>query len=121
MTMRSRLTFAVVVCAGLLLSAAVAQDRKPESQLRTVRGQVLDRDENPRPSGVVYLKNLKTSAVKTYIADDGAQYRFSGLDPNTDYEVHAEYEGMMSGKRRISSFDTRKDIVANLKLDKKKE
>jgi hypothetical protein len=69
----------------------------------------------------VYLKNLKSQTVKTYIADENGQYRFSGLDPNTDYEIHAEYQSAASSKRRISSFDSRKEIVINLKLDKSKE
>ena len=68
----------------------------------------------------MYLKNLKSQAVKTYIADDSGRYRFSGLDPNVDYEIHAEKDGAKSQTRTVSSFDSRKDIVINLKIDKKK-
>src|SRR6266851_5456965 len=46
-------------------------------------------------------------------------YRFSGLDPNIDYEIHAEREGLTSATRSISSFDTRKDVSMTLKLDRK--
>lgn len=104
----------ILLVAGL----AAAQDKK--ESLRTVRGEVLDRQDNPIPSGVVYLKNLRTLTVKTYIADDGGRYRFSGLDPNVDYEIHAESGDSTSAKRTISNFDSRKDIVINLKVDKKK-
>ena len=101
---------------------AVTQDKqdKKDSQLRTVHGSVLDKSENPVPSSVVYLMNLRTQAVKTYIADDAAIYRFSGLDPNVDYEIHAEHDDLISPTRTVSSFDSRRDIELTLKLTRKK-
>jgi hypothetical protein len=92
-----------------------------QSELRTVRGAVLDKAENPVASAVVYLKNVRTLAVKTYISDRSGEYRFSGLDPNVDYEVHAETESLTSNTRTVSNFDSRKDIVISLKLDKEKK
>jgi len=94
--------------------------KKAEAQLKTLHGSVIDKDENPVPSSVVYLKNVKSQAVKTYIADEAGNYRFSGLDPNADYEIHAEKEGATSTTRSVSSFDSKKDLVVNLKIDKKK-
>jgi hypothetical protein len=115
------LQWAVVVALGLaFLRPAVAQDKKGDAELRTIRGSVLDKDDNPKPSGVVYLLNTKTQAVKTYIADDMGIYRFSGLDPNVDYEVHAESGDMSSATRTISSFDSRRDVELVLKLTHKK-
>jgi len=107
---------AVFLFALLALPAGARQ-----SELRTVRGAVLDKAENPVVSAVVYLKNVRTLAVKTYISDRSGEYRFSGLDPNVDYEVHAENENMTSNTRTVSSFDGRKDIVISLKLDKEKK
>ena len=101
-------------------SAQTKDQKRAEAQLRTVHGSVLDKAENPVPSSVVYLKNLKTQAVKTYIADDTAHYRFSGLDPNVDYEIHAEHADATSPTRTISSYDTRRDIELTLKLSRKK-
>ncbi len=93
-----------------------AQDQKGDLQLRTIRGTVVDKNENPDPASVVYLLNVKTQSVKTYIADDAGMYRFSGLDPNMDYEVHAEHGNMTSATRTVSSFDSRRDIEVVLKL-----
>jgi hypothetical protein len=92
-----------------------------QSELRTVHGVVLDKAENPISSAVVYLKNVRTLAVRTYISDRSGDYRFSGLDPNVDYELHAETENLTSNTRTLSSFDSRKDIVISLKLDKEKK
>jgi hypothetical protein len=100
---------------------AVAQDKKREAQLRTVRGVVLDKTDSPVASSVVFLKNTRTNSVRSSYTDETGSYRFSGLDPNTDYELHAEKEGTKSQTRTVSSFDSRKDIVLNLKMDKKKD
>jgi len=100
--------------------AQANQDKKAETELRTIHGAVLDKDENPAPSSIVYLLNRKTQAVRTYIADGAGKYRFSGLDPNADYEVHAEQGDMVSGTRTISSFDSRRDMDLSFKLTHKK-
>lgn len=120
--MNSRLR---VLCVGLgfLLTATMAvaqQDAKHEASLKSVRGVVSDKSETPIAAGVVFLKNTRSNAVRSYISDDTGNYRFSGLDPNADYEIHAEKDGAKSQTRTISSFDSKKEIVVNLKIDKKK-
>jgi hypothetical protein len=119
---RSKFQLAVVIALAVLCAIpAVAQDnKKSDAQLRTIRGTVLKKDESPQPSGIVYLLNTKTQAIKTYIADDEGNYRFSGLDPNVDYEVHAEMGDLTSGTRTVSSFDSRRDVEIPLKLSRKK-
>jgi len=106
--------------AACVVRPAVAQDKKGDTELRTVHGSAVDKDDNPVPSSVIYLFNVRTQAVITRIADDSGNYRFSGLDPNVDYEVHAEHDDMTSATRTISSFDSRRDIEIILKLSHKK-
>lgn len=110
----------LIAAIALLATAATAQDKKREAQLRTVRGVVTDKSENPLNGGVVFLKNMRTNSVRSSYTDDTGSYRFSGLDPNADYELHAEKDNEKSTTRTVSSFDSRKDIVLNLKVDKKK-
>lgn len=105
---------------ALLATAATAQDKKREAQLRTVRGVVTDKADSPLNGSVVFLKNMRTNSVRSSYTDDTGSYRFSGLDPNADYELHAEKDNQKSTTRTVSSFDSRKDIVLNLKVDKKK-
>jgi hypothetical protein len=104
----------------LIATGGVAQDGKREAPLRTVRGVVADKSDSPLSGSVVFLKNVRTNSVRSSYTDDTGSYRFSGLDPNADYELHAEKEGAKSATRTVSSFDNRKDIVLNLKIDKKK-
>ena len=80
---------------------------------------VSDKSDNPLPNSVVFLKNLRTNAVRSNFADSEGNYRFSGLDPNADYEVHAEFEGAKSPVRGVTSLDNRKEMVINLKVDRK--
>src|ERR1700756_5808103 len=111
--MRRHICLLLVVAAlTLCVQMAKAQDAKHETQLRTVRGVVVDKSsESPVPSAVVFLKNTRTNAVRSYIADEEGNYRFSGLDPNVDYEIHAEKDGAKSGTRTVSGFDNKKEII----------
>jgi hypothetical protein len=124
-TRRAFQIYGVALLAATVVFPARAQEqtkeqKRAEAQLRVLHGSVIDKDEDPVASSVVYLKNLKSQAVKTYIADESGNYRFSGLDPNVDYEIHAEHDGLTSPVRTISSFDSRRDIEVTLKLSRKK-
>jgi hypothetical protein len=118
-----------VIAASLLLLAAwptlsvrarQTQEVQERSQLRTVHGSVLDQHNNPIADGIVYLRNKKTNTVRTYISESNGAYRFSGLDPNVDFEIHAEYKNKKSSRHTISSFDDRRDLEINLMIDTKK-
>ena len=113
---RRPLHAALVITLGLAVALSAAQAQKGEPELRTIHGSVVDKSENPVPASVVYLLNVKTQAVKSYFADEAGNYRFSGLDPNADYEVHAEHGDLASSTRTVSSFDSRRDIEVVLKL-----
>ena len=112
-----------LLLAVLLAITAAATPQKPKKglQLRIVHGQVSDRDGNATATAVVYLKNLRTQNVQSRITDNSGNYRFSGIDPNADYEIHAEKETMKSATRSVSSLDSRNDININLKLDRKRD
>lgn len=117
-----RVVVAAVLPSLVLLFACglFAQNSKRDTQLKTVRGVVSDKSDNPVASAIVFLKNVRTNQVRSYISDNEGKYRFSGLDPNSDYEAHAEKNGMKSQTHSVSSFDNRMDIVLNLKLEHKK-
>jgi len=104
----------------LLNGLAVAQGAKKDLQLRTVKGTVSDKDEKPLQNAVVFLKNLRTNTVISHFSDEEGSYRFTGLDPNADYEVFAELGELKSASRTVSTLDSRKEIVLNLKVDRKK-
>ena len=120
--MNLRKMIGLVALGALAATVLLAQERPKgkESELRTVRGTVVDKAESPVETAVVYLKNVHTQDIITHLSDSDGTFRFSGLDLNIDYEIHAEREGMTSATRSISNFDTRKEFVLTLKLDRKK-
>jgi len=112
-----------VFALGLLLAlpcvpgAASAQAEQRGTAQRVVSGKVVDKGDAPLKGSVVYLKDDKTLAVKSFIADDGGTFRFGQLSQNEDYELWAEFNGKKSNTRTISSFDNKNEFVMNLKID----
>jgi hypothetical protein len=110
----------IVTVGGMLLAMAAAQQNKVDknsSQLRSLTGTVLGKEDAPLPNAIVYLKNTKTLAVRTYIANTGGEFQFNALSPNVDYELFAEYEGKKSDTKTVSSFDSRSKVHMNLHID----
>lgn len=123
MNLRRMLSLVALVTAVATVTVLFAQEKPKdkESELRTVRGTVVDKQENPVDTAVVYLKNAHTQDIITHLSDPDGTFRFSGLDLNVDYEIHAEKQGMTSSTHSISNFDTRKEFVVTLKLDRNKK
>ena len=89
---------------------------KERNAPKNLTGQVVDKDGTGIREAIVYLKDKKTLEMKTHISDEKGAYRFTGLDPNEDYEVHAESKGAASSKRTVSAFDDRKEVYLVLEL-----
>lgn len=105
---------ALVCCLGATAPVTFAQG----NPARVVQGHVVDSSDKPLNGATVYLKDEHTLSVKSYIANDGGQYRFGQLSQNSDYQLWAESNGKKSGTKNISSFDTRKTFDITLKVDK---
>ncbi len=121
--MKKVLGFVLLLALALPVSAFTANasgsfaDDKSKDGSRSLVGFVFDKNDKPLPNAVVYLKNTKTLAVKTFIAENDSSYRFHGLSPNVDYEVWAEFQGRKSDTKTLSSFDTRPNARINLKVN----
>jgi hypothetical protein len=127
----SRGMFVSAFAAALLALAIVAGSAVPASGQaqfpapkkdkernapKNLTGQVVNKDGIGVREAIVYLKDKKTLEMKTHISDEKGAYRFTGLDPNEDYEVRAESKGASSTKRTVSSFDDRKEVYLVLEL-----
>jgi carboxypeptidase family protein len=105
-----------LVVIGALAAPVSAQRRAPGGQ-RTVTGHVYGNNDAPLEKAIVYIKNTKSLAVKTYITERDGTYRFTGLTQNVDYDVYADYNGKHSSTRTVSSFDDRPEVYLNLHID----
>lgn len=121
---RGRGTF-VYGAAALWLALAVASPlafaqnkKKAEQNERSVRGTVTSAEDAPVSGAVVQLKNTKSLQIRSFITKDDGSFHFEELSPDVDYQLRADYQGSASPTKIVSSFDSRKDVVINLKLGK---
>jgi carboxypeptidase family protein len=112
---------AILLASGALLAVPTAGatavfQRGAQGEARTLTGRVVDDREQPLQKGIVYLKNTKNLAIKTYITEPDGTFRFSGLSANIDYEVYAEHNGARSDIKTLSGFDSRRQVNMTLKI-----
>jgi hypothetical protein len=119
--LRISLGLALLLPAGLATLAgtsAHAQQKAPVQ--RVADGKVVGKDDAPIAGAVVFLKDVKSLSVKSYITDDKGLFHFGNLGQNTDYELWAESDKERSKTRSISSFDSKNNYNFVLKVDKAK-
>ena len=120
MTKRFTAIAAILLVSGAMFvfptANATAVFQRGQAEVRTLVGRVVDDREQPLQKAIVYLKNTKNLAIKTYISEPDGTFRFSGLAPNIDYEVYAEHEGARSDSKTLSGFDSRRQVSVTLKI-----
>lgn len=114
--LRWLLALALVASVSLAVTIRPTRAFAQQEQTRSLQGQVMNDADAAVPGAIVYLKNSKTLAVKTFFADKDGMYKFNALSPNIDYEVYAEHQGKKSDTKTLSSFDSRKQATINLKI-----
>jgi len=111
---------ALAIGAVLLLMVCVPMAfAQKDAATRSVQGAVTNSDDSSVTGAVVQLKNLKTLQIRSFITKEDGTYHFFELSPDVDYELKADFQGASSGSKTLSSFDSRKKAVINLKLNKK--
>jgi hypothetical protein len=117
---RSRFSAGTWLMAWLLL-LLVAGAASPAQNIgqseRVVQGVVRNQSEQPQANAVVYLQDQKSQEVRTYITEADGRYRFGQLSSDVDYQLWAEFKGHKSKTRSISSFDSKKQFLFDLKID----
>src|SRR5437660_11724190 len=101
---------AILLASGALLAAPAAwapefAQRGSQGDSRTLTGHVLKSQNEPLQKAIVYLKNVKSLAIKIYISEADRSYRFTGLALNVDYEVYVEHQGVRSDTKTLSGLD----------------
>ncbi len=109
------IALAFMLASGALLAQ---KSKKGEEQTRSVQGMVLGEDGAPVSGAEVQLKNTKNLQIRSYVTQKEGTYFFHGLSPDVDYEVKAQYNGVWSPAKTVSSFDSRKDVTLDLKIKK---
>lgn len=116
MIRRFGIIFLVIALAWTAFGQSKKKSKEPAE--RSVMGVVTDENDKPVPGAVVQLKNLKTLDVRSFIAKENGEYYFHGLSTDVDYELKADANGLTSGTKTLSSFDTHEEARINLQLKK---
>lgn len=118
------LALALPLAASLKAQVGTGQaqqhDTKRGPVQRVIDGKVTTKSDAILAGAVVYLKDSKSLAVKTYLTDDAGLFHFGQLSQNTDYELWAESNGVRSKSKSISSFDSKNNYNFVLKIDTSK-
>jgi hypothetical protein len=104
----------------LITCAASGPQGLAQSLGRVVQGLVQNSSEQPQANAVVYLQDQKSQEVRTFITEADGHYRFGQLSSDVDYQLWAEFKGHKSKTRSISSFDSKKQLNFDLKIDTSK-
>ena len=83
---------------------------------RIVKGTVLNENSEPVAGATVFLRNQKTKAIRSFDSIANGHYQFTQIDMSVDYDLWAEKNGKKSATKTVSSWDTRKEFVSDLKL-----
>jgi hypothetical protein len=123
---RRRLSTAVVRACAMVLAFAMfwlafdaapltAKRRKPPTS-KTVVGQVFDASDSGIVGAAVEMTNLTTGKTTAIYTGPEGRFTFTDLKLTQDYQFKAHYKGQSSEVRRVSSLDTRTDLVLNLHI-----
>ena len=114
--MRKIILAALAVCILTLAQAKRDRPLNANPDMRSVHGIVTTADDRPAKGAVVLLEDTKTLNIRSYVCGGDGEYHFANLSTNVDYRLHAEDHGHASPKKTLSSFNTRKDAIVNLRL-----
>lgn len=84
--------------------------------MRTVSGTVLNAGSEAVPNATVFLQNDKTKSIRSFDTTADGHFHFAQVDMSIDFDLWAEKDGKKSATKTVSSWDTRKDFISDLKL-----
>ena len=97
------------------LTAPSAAEAQNQGQ-RVVSGAVLSEDSEGVVGATVFLQNQKTKAIRSYTTTEKGHFYFAQVNMAEDFDLWAEKSGKKSATKTVSSWDTRKAFVSDLKL-----
>lgn len=89
---------------------------KKDSPYRIIQGIVKDQADNPLPGAIVQLKDTKTSKVVDFATKGDGKFAFRDLSMESNYELLAKRGDLASPVKKVSIYDTRKEVIINFTL-----
>jgi hypothetical protein len=110
------LTAGMVPLAPHLGVAGIPAAQAQNMGQRNVMGSVVDDTSTPVASATVFLKNLKTKAIRSYTSSSDGRFRFTQVNMADDYDLWAQKDGKKTVTKTVSSWDAHKDFETELKM-----
>ena len=125
------ISLAFLIGASMALAQSTDPSNKPSvtlennrpkalkpSNSKIIEGTVKDGADNPVAGAIVQLKNTKTSRVVDFATKDDGKFAFRELPLDADYELLAKRGDLATPVKKVSVYDSRKEVVINFKLEK---
>lgn len=117
------IAFLILIVAAPLAQAQITlrglggDKRKNEVKTKNIHGVVQDLRGKPITGARVLVRNVKDNTTRTITTDETGAYAVRGLSPDVDYEVRADFRGVISDKKAVSALLPREDNLVNFELD----
>ena len=100
---------------ALLLALALSSSAQNFSR-RDISGIVTGTDGKTVSGATVFLENLKTRDIRSFISTANGVFSFAQVGMTDDYQIWAQKDAHKSRTHTISSFDSRTQLSMELKL-----
>jgi len=84
---------------------------------KNINGAVTDQRGKPIVGARVTIRNTKDNTNRTATTDDMGTYAVKGLTPDVDYEVRADFKGVVSDRKVVSALLDREDNLVSFELN----
>jgi pimeloyl-ACP methyl ester carboxylesterase len=91
--------------------------QKDEAKVTNIHGVVQDLRGKPIAGARVLIRNMKDNTTRTLTTDENGSYAARGLKPDVDYEVRADFRGVVSEKKAVSAFLNREENLVSFELN----
>ena len=98
---------------------SVGNNRKQdkESTARIIQGMVTDASGKPARGAIVHMKDTKTSKVVEFATREDGLFAFRDLSMDVTYELEATRGDAKAALKKVSPYDTRKQVTLTFKLE----
>lgn len=112
----AKLIIGISLILAIYNNDVLALKKKKEPPTKTIRGQVVDKANQPVTGAKVFIRDASKNKTTILISDESGLFSIYGLDPKIDYIVHAETRTLASEKKTISQYLERADNFLSLEL-----
>lgn len=102
---------------GQISIRGIGRGRVDTPKTKNIHGVVNDQTGRPIAGARVLVVNLKDNTSRTLTTDESGNYTIQGLPPDVNYEVRADFKGVVSERKSVSSLLDREDNLISFQLN----